>query len=126
MRCGRSPTGHARARAVWLPRRFASTQRSASLGCYHRNLVFAALQIERLGGLIRAAAARLEDGRTLNGPLRTWAQRAAGILGRLHSGGKEVTYRTLSSQRHLADNGLIAPLDRVRKEFGQTRLGEQA
>ena len=118
--------GHTRGRAVWLPRRFASQQPSASLGCYHRNLVFAALQIESLGGLIRQADAQITEGRSLSGPVRTWAQRAYGALSRLHSGGKDVTYRTMSSQRHLSDNEILPALNRVRIAFGREPLADES
>ncbi|MFV9505481.1 MAG: CHAT domain-containing protein [Oscillochloridaceae bacterium umkhey_bin13] len=116
--------GHQRARAIWLPRHFTNLNPSSALGCYHRNLVFAALQVESMGGLIRQAAARLESGQRLSGVSRSWAQRAYGALSRLHSGSELHTYRSMSSRHQLADNALLAPLNRVRQEFGQLPLEE--
>lgn len=116
--------GHTRGRAVWLPRRFADQQPSAALGCYHRNLVFASLQIESLGRLVRQAGSQIEAQQSLSGPLRSWSQRAYGVLSRLHSGGKDATYRTMSSRRHIADNGMLPALNAVRRAFGREPLAE--
>lgn len=113
--------GHDRARAVWLPRAFLQTQPIAALGCYHRNLLAAALQVESLGGLIRQAAAHLARGHPLDGPQRARAQRAADALSRLYLG-DATTYRTRSARRHLLDNRLLPPLNAVRQSLSLAAL----
>ncbi|WP_141508714.1 hypothetical protein [Candidatus Chloroploca asiatica] len=114
--------GHARSRAIWMPRHFMQTQTRASLGCYHRNLVWTALQIDSLGSLVKQGATLIATGKALRGTQRTMLQRAYGILSRFHSGSSEVTYRTLSSKRHLEDNDMIPALNAVRGAFQRPPL----
>ncbi len=116
--------GHPRSRAVWIPRRFSTTQPAAALGCYHRNLVFSALQVESLGALVINAARQLDETGQLGGVQRSLAQRAYGILSRMHSGNSYSTYRSMSSCRHLADNDILPALNRVRAAFDKAPLLE--
>ncbi len=116
-----------RARAVWSPY-FATKPSSSSgesepddekakaskhtLGCYHRNLAFASLQIESLARLAVTTNAVGFQGDIH----RDLARFAGGILGRMY-GGSETVYRARSCQRQLEDNNWLDEVDNIRTQF---------
>ena len=109
------PEGHIvygtrRGRVVWLPALFA---RPSKLACYHRNLVFAALTVESLGGLLARSAATLEQRQPLPARQRDCAQRAGGIIGRMRGKVQEM-YHTGGAAKQIEQNGLTVPLELVR------------
>jgi hypothetical protein len=122
-----APLGHVlyggkRGRAIWFPGSFTKIgRRLHTLGCYHTNQVFTALQIESLSGLLRETALQLGQGGDLSPAWRYCAQRAAGILGRLYSGHRS-TYRTSSAKAHIKQNDLVEIVNQMRDHFGMGPL----
>jgi hypothetical protein len=107
-----------RGRAVWFPKWFLGTggKRRTKLSCYHRNVVFLSLQVESLGGLIRATSAQIQAG---TGPAsgsthHSVVGQAAKGLTLLYRGDRESTYRSWSGRQQLDQNGFVPPLDVVR------------
>jgi hypothetical protein len=100
-----------RGRAVWFPY-YATTSGVQTLGCYHRNLVFASLQVESLA---RLAVESLLQG-FLSDTHRDLARYAGGLLGRLY-GGDEKTYRSASCRVQLEQNAWLDPTDEIRVKF---------
>jgi hypothetical protein len=112
-------------RAVWLPTWFGPPAKPGrpvrKVGCYHRNLTLACLQVESLALLCKMADAQAAAGPPPAGTYRDLAKRAAEILGRLHGGTRD-TYRSASIPRHLDDNGWRDPIDNVRRSVGLAPL----
>lgn len=114
--------GRRRGRAVWFPAAFLPDRRDKHLlACFHRNLVFASLQVESLGGLIAETAQWLEEGKTLPTAHRECAQNAASILYGLYVG-SDATYRSCSLKEQMEQNHLVPLIDRVRAAFGWSAL----
>ena len=108
-----------RGRAVWFPTLFTDSELvRRSLSCYHRNLVFAALQTESLCGLATATEQEIEVRTFARLPVmhRDCAELAAKILGRMYAGHKD-TYRSMSLRYHIQQNGLEAAINKIRDEF---------
>src|SRR5262249_17444809 len=78
--------------AVWYPAPATAKTVRHTLGCYHRNQVFATLQIESIDEMLKVL-----DDIASNGPLSSAqeisAKLGAGIVGRLY-GGTDTTYRS--------------------------------
>jgi len=90
-------------RAVWYPSHFLpSSDKPHTMGCYHRNLWSASLQVESLGILSKLVAKRIKDGQPPKGTFRDVVKRAAGVAGRMYGGVD--TYRTSSVKRQIDDN----------------------
>lgn len=121
-----------RGRAVWLPGLFRTidnpteeeaieqSKRTSKLGCYHRNLLFATVQIEMLGRLMSYTADIFDGGKhavDLGSSQRTTAKNGARQLAKLYLGIKEKgdTWRSFSAQRQIRDNCFTA-LKKVLKE----------
>jgi hypothetical protein len=105
-----------RGRAIWFPGQFTLPGGVLhTLSNYHRNLVFASLQIESLGGLVMHAAREL-DRTSSSEPYSDCVRHAAVLLGGLYSGAKW-TYRTASAPAQIVDNGWIADINKVRDYF---------
>src|SRR5215467_13558071 len=124
---GHPPLGSAlyaerRGRAVWLPGLFrtidnptteealAQSKRTSKLGCYHRNLLFATVQIEMLSRLMSHTASIFESGKhkvDLTSSHRATAHNGAGQLVKLYLGQKDRgdTWRSSSAQRQILDKG---------------------
>lgn len=82
-----------RARVIWRSdRAFGESREIHTLGCLHRNIVMATLQVMSLlrGAEVLAAAA--EDQGRLSPRIEPYARRLAGIIGRIH-GGKETYFQ---------------------------------
>lgn len=93
-----------------------------SLSTYHRNLLLSALQTERLIGLTKLVADRLEAGQPPGIELSDYARFAAGILDRLYRGDPR-TYRTSSIKARIdANESDRESIDRVRKWVGMDPL----
>jgi hypothetical protein len=90
-----------RGRVVWFPSSFGKA--GGNLSCYHRNLFYAALQVESLGVLSSLAVQQTSRGSALSPSQNDCAKRAAGILGRLHCGSAD-TYRSNSAKLHIEEN----------------------
>lgn len=123
----RAPPSHVlyygkRGRAVWFPGLFIREARDLhSLACYHRNLVFASLQVESLSGLVSQTAKQIRDMSPLSVTHRECARRAVGILGRLY-GGLRSTYRSRSPRAHIEQNDLVMVVNEVRDFFNMPLL----
>jgi len=115
----RQPLEHAmlandRGRCVWQPHDIQSDPVGAKRSnCYHRNLVFATLQVQSLLGLMSYAAKSRDKGVVVAGPTEDCIRYAAGLLGRIY-GGADATYRTTSARRHIEDSGMKDIVDQVR------------
>ncbi|HMI83284.1 MAG TPA: hypothetical protein VK550_04270 [Polyangiaceae bacterium] len=123
---GLPPPGHAlfstrRGRVIWAPRDFSNAALTKKLICYHRNLTYAALQIESLCGLASLLVHRLESGATLTATENDCMRNVAGLLGRLYAGRSETTYRSMSIRRHIVDRG-VAEANVLRKRFKMDEL----
>lgn len=140
---GHPPLGSAlyaerRGRAVWLPALFrtidnptteealAQSKRTSKLGCYHRNLLFATVQIEMLGRLMSHTASIFDGGKhkvDLTSSHRATAHNGARQLVKLYLGQKDRgdTWRSSSAQRQIWDN-CFNDLRKVLKEFGEDAL----
>jgi len=99
-----------RGRAVWLPGLFAKKDpKKPSLGCYHRNLLFASLQVDSLGSLVKGTYDLLRNDtplRKLDMTLKTCAGNAIDRLGELYQGDKDYTYRSNSPKAQIDQNYL--------------------
>lgn len=111
-----------RGRAVWFPAAFLQDSRDKhTLACFHRNLVFAALQVESLGGLVEETVRWLDQGKTLPTAHRECAQNAVHLLYSLYQGNDD-TYRSHSPKVHIDQNNLMSPINQVRTAFGYSPL----
>jgi hypothetical protein len=108
-------------RAVWFPAQFTKSGIKSSLGCYHRNLMFASLQTESLARFMVLAYDRLQNAPTAN-PISPSMDKlvtsAAGILGRLYGGNRD-TYSSFSPSVQIEDNGWAKPINYVRNFIGE-------
>jgi hypothetical protein len=112
--------GRDRGRAIWRPASFSSQGKKIhTLGCYHRNVVFAALQVESLGDLVSLFAKDLHKGKgpSLPLPYRDCAQFAARILRRFYKGIKP-GYKSISARYHIEHKNLINSIKDIRDYFG--------
>jgi hypothetical protein len=91
-----------RGRVVWFPSSFGKAG-GPDQSCYHRNLFYAAVQVESLGSLCLLAAQKIAAHEPLSPSQWDCARQAARILGRLY-GGSKTSYRTLSAKRHIEEN----------------------
>jgi hypothetical protein len=94
-----------RGRAVWFPSLFSPALSSTHLlACYHRNLLFASLQVEAFAKLIRHTAARFAKGEQpvdLTSHHRAVLRIAAQQLSKLYRGDKGNTWRSASAKRQI-------------------------
>ncbi|MBZ5506220.1 MAG: hypothetical protein LAO78_12235 [Acidobacteriia bacterium] len=138
---GHSPLGSAlfserRGRAVWIPTLFgvnqppsqfqapAQARLSSKLGCYHRNLLFASLQIESLGRLLCYTSGLFAQGtRKADLPAghRDLVENAALQLAKLYKGLRDDTWRSASAQRQILENCFTC-LQTVLGEFQHEKL----
>jgi hypothetical protein len=120
---GNTLYGIKRGRAVWFPDLFTHEGETIhSLSCYHKNLVFASLQVESLGSLVSETAQKRQDGRDFySSDHRECVRQAAVILGRLYEGSYS-TYRSWSTRAQIEHNGLRGDIDRVRAFFDMSPL----
>jgi hypothetical protein len=104
-------------RFVWVPTCFLppppQTKPPLKMGCYHRNLTLASIQMESLGQLCVMADQLIAAGNSPTGTYKDLCKRAAEVLGRLYGGAKS-TYRSASITRHLLDNGWRPAINNVR------------
>jgi hypothetical protein len=142
---GHSPVDSAlfaepRGRAVWVPALFgvdpnaaktqapAKSRLSSKLGCYHRNLLFASLQIESLGRLLCYTSRLFAQGKRkvdLPASHRDMAKNSAIQLAKLYLGMRDDTWRSASAHRQIIDN-CFKCLQTVLGEFGQEQLPDPA
>jgi hypothetical protein len=114
--------GRNRGRAIWRPASFSSQGKKIyTLGCYHRNVVFAALQVESLGDLVLVFDKELRKGKGPSLPLhyRECAQFAARILRRFYKAIKP-GYKSISAQYHIEHKNLLNSIKEIRDYFGDT------
>jgi hypothetical protein len=109
-----------RGRAIWFPAHFTAGERISSLSCYHRNMLFAALQVESLCGLMRQTAEQIDE-TPLPAAYDDCARNAGGVLGRLY-GADSSTYRSWSPRRQMDDNQFVNDVNKVRAIFGMKPL----
>jgi len=108
---------HRRGRAVWFPGLFSKNKpKKPSLSCYHRNLVFACMQVDSLGGLVRGMLRLLEDTplAKVNSTLKTCALNTIDRLDELYMGDRDRTYRSASVAKQIYQNEL-KELNRLRR-----------
>lgn len=111
-----------RGRAVWFPSLFVGDDpKRHSLSCYHRNLLFAAMQTEALLAVSRDAVAKLEIARKLTGKRLEASRQAALTLGRLYSG--VGSYGSWSVRAHIDASGEVPAINRLRDYHGP-KLGK--
>lgn len=109
-------------RSVWQPHYFTDNLAArTSLSCYHRNLMFASLQVQSLLGLIAYAGKLSDDGNVAAGSIEDCIRSAAGLIGRIF-GGDPTTYRTGSARRQIVDSSMGAVINRVRGARGMRPL----
>jgi hypothetical protein len=87
-------------RAIWLPRAFISGSRT--LTCYHRNIVFASLQTQSLGGFSIWAAAQQKAGAPVDKSVLDRAKRATTLLGLLSEGNPAI-YQSASVAKQIEE-----------------------
>jgi hypothetical protein len=109
-----------RGRAIWFPAHFTSDEKVSSLSCYHRNMLFAALQVESLCGLMRQTADQIGE-KALPAVHNDCARNAGGLLGRLY-GADYSTYRSWSPRRQMDDNHVLDDINKVRAIFNMRPL----
>ncbi len=127
-----------RGRTLWFPALFRSDQnatpgvaieqsrRSSKLACYHRNLLFASLEIESLGRLISYTAALLNEctrAIKLAPQHRAMTHNAAKQLAKLYLGQKGNTWRSASAQRQILQN-CFKDMQKVLAEFKESPVPE--
>lgn len=113
-----------RARALWHPiHPVADEQKnqrqSKTPQCYHKNLVYASMQVESLCGLMDATARMMRDSsfNRASYEYRACVTNAARVLGPLYGGGRD-TYRSRSIRAHIDENGWVPDIDQVRAQLG--------
>jgi hypothetical protein len=117
-----APPGHllygsARARAVWYPEWFTSTDTLHKLGCYHRNQTLLALQTESLLELVQLASQEREKGNR-SATLDELIRDGVGLLGRLYGKGGDgwvdSTYQSWSARKQIDSSAILDEIDRLR------------
>jgi hypothetical protein len=122
-----SPSGHLlyarnRGRAPWMPGYFCLDPGVVrSLGCLHRNLVFASMQVDSLAYFMAATSRLLDEGHELGEEHRDLARRAASVLGRLYGGASSI-YRSRSPRAQIDEAGLQPGINTIRAWLGQEPL----
>jgi hypothetical protein len=110
-----------RGRAVWFPGQFLpATPPPHGLGCYHRNLGFASLQVESLLMLAVASEAAFAQGALVPAAIQQLGQLAAGLLARLYSGTK--SYRSDSQRAQIIQSAQLADVNALRQRFGMSPI----
>lgn len=109
-----------RGRAVWFPGTFTLPEGpKRSLACYHRNLIYASMEVESLCRFVRQTAQEIKvpgDGSKLPAQHYACAKRAAGILARLYLALKDQTYRSGSPYMQIRQNNFLNDINKVRDE----------
>ena len=103
-------------RAVWHPEWFldAADIGKGRLHCYHRNTVFAALQVQALSQFLLLVQQRRAGGKAIVGSTENLAKDAIATLSALYGGAKS-TYRSWSARRWVDDRaGMKSLLDQER------------
>ena len=104
--------GRQRARAVWFPGLFSvKDEKKHSLGCYHRNQCFSAMQVESLCAFVRCTLDMIAAGTPfykLKPPHRASAMDAKNRLEELYLADSQTqnTYRTSSIKKQIEQNDL--------------------
>jgi len=110
-----------RGRAVWFPGTFTLPPGpKRSMACYHRNLIYASMQVESLCRLTRETAKEMnQPGATAQLPIQqyNYVKRAAGILTRMYSALEDKTYRSGSPYMQIRQNNFIGDINKVRQEM---------
>jgi hypothetical protein len=109
-----------RGRAVWFPGTFTLPPGpKRSMACYHRNLIYASMQVESLCRFVRETAAEIKQpGEVSKLPPQQYnvVKRAVGILTRLYLGKKETTYRSGSPYLQIRQNNFLDDINKIRQE----------
>jgi hypothetical protein len=104
--------GRQRARAVWFPGLFSmKDKRKPSLGCYHRNQCFSAMQVESLCAFVRGTMDLVEAGTSfykLKSPHKASAMDAKERLEELYIANSQTlnTYRSSTARVQIEQNDL--------------------
>jgi hypothetical protein len=109
--------GRKRGRAAWFPATFTKTDKKYSLACYHRNLIFASLQVESLCGFTALIAKMIQNKEPLSVSLSECVRQAGGTLGRLYGKGDK-SYRSMSPRVQIEQNQYSDDIITVRKFLG--------
>lgn len=113
------PLGHVlykqnRGRAVWFPGFFTMpTGRVRTLGCYHRNLVLASMQVESLATFAAATVEYVAQDEQLLDAHYDAARRAGDVLGRFYGGAQSI-YRTQSVRAQMDDGKFVDAINAMR------------
>jgi hypothetical protein len=119
-----------RGRAVWFPMYFTYNQdpnnkleKPRRLSCYHRNLVFASMQVESLAGLVQTTVQQMRKTSWTGLGLmqRDCATSAAEILGWMYEGDR-ASYRSMSSRYLIDQNEFTNDINNLRSQCGMKQL----
>lgn len=109
-----------RGRAVWFPGTFTLPEGpKRSMACYHRNLVYASMQVESLCRFIKETAAEIKQaGDAAKLPIQHYnaVKRAAGIVTRIYKAVKGTTYRSGSPYLQIRQNNFLDDINKIRQE----------
>ena len=109
-----------RGRAVWFPGTFTLPEGpKRSMACYHRNLIYASMQVESLCRFIRETVAEIQQaGSASKLPIQHYncAKRAVGILTRFYLALKDKTYRSGSPYLQIKQNNFLGDINTIRQE----------
>ncbi len=102
--------GRRRGRAIWLPGLFAKKDlKKPSLGCFHRNQLFSAMQVDSLGSLVKGTASVFRNDTPLSKldmTLKACTRNAIDRLRELYEGDRDNTYRSNSPVAQIEQNYL--------------------
>lgn len=112
-------------RAVWFPGYFPKTlgKKVRTLGCYHRNLVFATLQTAGLIALVRLGASWRKSGQVMSAEFEELLRKATVRLSLLYCAVKDKTYRSWSPYRQVKDADFLPVVNFMRDCWGWKKLG---
>jgi|GEM_PF-1953422 len=109
----------ARGVAVWYPAPAVEPKGPTTLSCYHRNQVFAAMQIESVNAMLRKLNGLAAGGEVVSPTADECGRLGAGIAGRLYGGVD--TYRSGSARSHI-DQRFVAQVNTARARYGMGAL----
>jgi hypothetical protein len=107
--------------AVWFPTPALAVRKQPRLSCYHRNQVFAALQIESISGML-VALDRLQGDREQLSPTGGECEQNGALLCGWLYGKTDMMYHTGSSRKHIELRDLETPINKARERHNMDPL----
>lgn len=105
--------------AICFPDKLQIKGRSRTVGCFHRNQVALALQVQSLQGFVRWAAHVLRSGREPHAAVVPLVRAAADAMTDLYIADGE-TYKSRAAATLIDASGGTSDLDLVRRQYGNT------